>query len=218
MNIKRNLPCFILILLIWISVFSLLPNIFKSQAIPLYDSVSINDSYLESTVLKPKDTLTQSFLLTQDSLETIALAFTYDSSVAEKSTLNVSFYMDNKLLIEQPLPLYACPQSTFLNFALDVKDCKNKLIDVVISNTSETSECEFSIMTTTNYYKYKDYTKNYLLNDIPQEGSILCSFTYKTGIHYYKGMTASFLVIITSLIITKIIWLGWTWLQRHMNR
>lgn len=215
---KYKFPCYILLGMLWIILFISMPAVYRAQLTPIYKQININDSRLEqTTILKPEDCLTQTFLLSEDTLEEIDLAFTYDSQALENETnLTVQFFQDGTLLLEQPLPIAACPPNVFLSFSLKLEDCAKKPLTVSITNTSENSNAVFSLLSTTDAYRYQNYTEGYLINDVPmQNGSILCRFSFIDGYDNYFGLTCCFWLLIGGIILTRIILTGWTWLQQH---
>ena len=217
LSIKKR-PYLIFITILWIIALFVMNSLFTDKSENIYQTVSINASDNEMTpLLYPYDTIAQTFVLSENSLSSIEGAFSYDAAMLKDTTLSVQIFHDDTLIVDQPLPLMACPSDTFLSFYTPLIDCKGDNLTVCITNTSSDQNAAFTLLSTTRFYTYQDYTKKYFYNDEPQSGSILCRFNYITGKNYYPGATHAFFVFIFTLIISGLIVRGYSWLQQHKS-
>ncbi len=106
--------------LIWGLAVCAMFFVFREKSEPIYGQVGINEIPDGRLFLHPQDTLCQEFEIKTDNLQGVVLAFDYDEAAAETGTLLVRFYFDNTMIIEQPLPFFACPKKTFIEFGLDL--------------------------------------------------------------------------------------------------
>ena len=173
---------------------------------PVSEEAVIDDRYVEHTpLLYPGDTFSQTFRLSRDALESIAIAFSYDMTPDEKSQLLIQIYQDDTLLVEQPLPLSACPDGEFLNLNPCSKDFTDSALTISVTNISEDTETAFALLATTDSARYNAYTDSYQVNGEPQNGSIFFRFrylTYRTDYDLYRKLTAMFLAFLVTLILS----------------
>lgn len=207
-----------LILLWGLAVYGMAAQFF-SQSVPFYREVLINgDSAQTTQQLHPQDVLWQTFRMDADHLESMSIAFDYEDSARDAGRLIVRFYHDDICVIEQPLPLAACPQKSFLEFHLGLQDCKGDELHVQIVNVSEEAAGVFSLLETRDMYTYGHYSDGYLLNDAgAADGSILCSLKFGNGRHYYRGLTYAFWIFLASMILSCFIVRGFAWRQQHKS-
>lgn len=201
-------------ILIWCLTVYIMFLVFREKSDPLYMQEGINEIPEGNLFLRPQDTFRQTFEINMDNLERVTLAFDYDDAVRDTGTLTVRFYRDDVVIMEQPLPFFACPQATFLGFELSSFEGDNLTVEV--QNTSENADCVLFILDTSNFYKYLNYSKGYQINGgATVDGSILCEFQYRTGYDYYKGLTYAFYVFIAAVILTRFLGWGFAWLQQR---
>lgn len=202
-------------ILIWCLTVCVMFLVFREKADPLYMQEGINEIPEGNLLLRPQDTFRQTFEINMDNLEGVTLAFDYDDAVRDTGTLTVRFYCDDVVIMEQPLPFFACPQATFLGFELS--SFEGDSLTVEVQNTSENADCVLSILDTSNFYKYLNYSKGYQINGgATVDGSILCEFRYRAGYDYYKGLTYAFYVFIAAIILTRFLGWGFAWLQQRI--
>ncbi len=190
---------------------------FFTKSVPLYEEELINDDSNQTTsLLYPQDALWQTFHMDTDHLESMSIAFDYEDFARDAGKVMVRFYHKDELVIEQPLPLAACPPKSFLEFHLGLQECKGDELSIQIVNVSEEAAGVFSLLETRNIYKYRDCSEGYLLNNTNvAEGSILCRFKFESGHHYYMGLTYVFWIFLVSMILSCLIVRGFAWLQQH---
>lgn len=206
-----------LVCLVWVLAIFSAPNVLFSKSTPIFKQIIINDGTGKTTpLLSPGDSVRQSFQLNASYLESVGLAFSYENSALESGNMRIQFYHGTDLIADQPLILAACPQRTFLSFHLGLEHCDQNKLTIQITNTSEDMAGTFSVLSTANPYDYLDYSEGYLFNDSKtQDGSILCSFNFRTGRNYYIGLTYVFFILLGALAFTKLIAAGCAWLRRH---
>ncbi len=201
-------------LLIWCLAVCAMFIVFREKSEPLYGQVGINEIPDGKLFLRPQDTLCQAFGIKTDNLQGVALAFDYDDAAAETGTLLVRFYFDDTMIIEQPLPFLACPQGTFMEFSLGLFG--EGILTVEIKNTSENADCVLSILDTSDFYAYRDFSEGYRLNDgAITNSSILCDFKYREGYDYYKGLTCAFQVFLVTIMLLCLLKKGGSWLKQR---
>lgn len=207
-----------LTVLLWIGSICAMQFLFKDKIENVYRTESINAADNETTVcLYPQDTIRQTFVLSGDNLSSVKLAFHYDIDIVQKTSLTIQIFHEETLIVEQPLPLQACPLDTFLTFQTPLADWGGNLT-ICITNTSAEPDAVFSVLSTTRYYTYKNYTTGYFHNDEPQNGSIICSFDYIVKQDYYQAATSVFYVAIVTIMISGLIFRGCSWLQQRKSR
>ncbi len=186
--------------------------VFAKKSEPLYSQVVINGLPGGKRFLYPQDTLRQTFEIRTDNLQSVAIAFDYDDAVIETGTLLVRFYSGDLLIVEQPLSFLGCPQKTFIEFGLNWPGGDALTVEVI--NTSENADCVLSILDTSDFYAYRDYSEGYQINGgAITESSIRCCFRYRNGHDYYKGLTCAFQVFLAVIIILRLLEKGFAWLQ-----
>lgn len=218
LNIRKK-PYIILIGSLWMISIVTMQSLFKAKTEDIYQTQSINAADRETTpLLHPQDTVQQTFVLGDNHLSNIKLAFHYDADMLSNTTLMLQVFHEDTLVVEQPLPLQACPLDEFLTLQTSLDGCKGEHLTIRITNTSSDSDAVFSVLSTTRYYTYKDYTEEYFHNDDSQIGSMLCSFEYMVGHNYYPAVTSVFYVAIVTIILSGLIFKGCSWLQQRKTR
>lgn len=203
-------------MLLWCFAFCSMIYVFYLQSEPLYMRKEINDALGETTSLCPQDILSQTFLLDTEGLESVSIAIDYDEALREQGSLKVSCFCDDELIMEQPLPFMACPPKVFLEFSLKLKERTSDDLTILIENTSANKNCVFSVLSTPDFYKYSNYSEGYRINESDaQDRSILCRFKYKSGHHYYKGLTGAFYVFLAAIILSHFLDKAFAWRQQH---
>lgn len=205
--------------LIWILGIYMMARIFSVPGRPVSAEAVIDDRYMEHTPpLYPGDTFSQSFHFSCGTLESIAIAFSYSTEPDEESRLLIQIYRNEELLIEQPLPLSACPNESFLDLNPGAEDFSDSVLTLKVTNISEDPESVFSLAATTDSARYSAYTEHYEINGSPQSGSIFCRFrysTYRTDYDLYQKITAMFLTFLAALILSGAVSrIGSRWQQR----
>lgn len=218
----NNLYIKITKLIIWVLGVCGIAGVFLMPAQPILAEGTIDDRYVECTPqLYPGDTFSQTFLFGCDALESVSIAFSYDIVPDEKSQLFIQIYQDDTLLVEQPLPLSACPNGKFLNLNPGSRDFSDSALTICVTNISENTETSFALLATTDSARYRDYTNHYQINGESMDGSIFCRFrylTYRTDYDFYRKLTAMFLVLLVMIILTAAIDRLDIWKQQHIPR
>ena len=208
--------------IIWILGICGIARIFFVPSQPVSAETVIDDRYMEHTpTLHPGDTFSQSFHFSCDTLESIAIAFSYNMEPDEASQLLIQIYKDEVLLIEQPLPLSACPNENFLNLNPGTQDFSDSVLTLKVTNISEDPESIFSLVATTDSARYSNYTDHYEINGNTQAGSIFCRFryfTYRTDHDLYQKITAMFLTFLATLILSGAVSRIVSWWQQRTPR
>ena len=208
--------------LVWILGIYMMTRIFSVPAQPVSAETVIDDRYMEHTPpLYPGDTFSQSFHFSCDTLESIAIAFSYNMEPDEASQLLIQIYKDEVMLIEQPLPLSACPNENFLNLNPGTQDFSDSVLTLKVTNISEDPESIFSLVATTDSARYSNYTDHYEINGSSQTGSIFCRFryfTYRTDYDLYQKITAMFLTFLATLILSGAVSRIVSWWQQRTPR
>ncbi len=92
------------------------------------------------------------------------------------------------------------------------------ILTVEIKNTSENANCVLSILDTSDFFAYRDYSEGYRLNDgAITNSSILCGFKYREGYDYYKGLTCAFWVFLVTIILSCLLRKGAAWLKQRFD-
>lgn len=205
--------------IIWIAGIFVIVKIYNTPSQPISVNSVIDDRYQEFTpLLYPGDVFSQTFRLPWDSLEEIAIAFSHESGQPENVQVFIQIYRDNALLIEQPLPLSACPDGDFINLNPGAEDWRSAPLTLRITNTSESAEAAFSLLATTDSTRYQRYTDGYTVNGSTQQGSIFCRFHYRTFLtdsDFYRKLTGMFLAFLTTLVLSGLIARLDAWMQQR---
>lgn len=206
--------------IVWILGLVVITWIFAAPTQPFLAEMAIDDRYIEHTpTLYAGDTFSQTFRLSCEGLESIAIAFAYEQTPTENSKILIQLYRDNILLVEQPLPLSACPNGDFLNLRFDTNNFADTALTVTVTNTSEDSETAFSLLATTDSARYLDYTDGYTLNGTEQASSIFCRFrhiAYRTDYDFYQKLTKIFLTFLAAVLLSGAIDRTDAWQQLHI--
>lgn len=209
-------------IIVWILGTFIIARIFVMPDQPFLADTAIDDCYVEYTpALCAGDVFSQTFRLSYEELESIAIAFAYEQAPTENSSVLIQLYRNDILLAEQPLPLSACPNGEFLNLGFGAKDFTDATLTVTVTNTSEDSETAFSLLTTTDSARYLDYTDGYTFNGIEQTGSIFCRFcysAYRTDYDFYQKLTKTFLTLLATILLSGAIGRMDAWRQQRILR
>jgi len=141
------------------------------------DVVILDEDIYQTKAIKPGQTLAQTFYIHADHIETISLAFGTGDRTTEKETdLLVEVLVDEAVVMSQPLPLMACPENTFLTFAIGQKDMAGKALTIRVTNTSKDDKAAFSMLGTNCVYNFEEYSDGYVLNGEQTKESMLLTF------------------------------------------
>lgn len=208
--------------IVWVLGILIIARIFAVPAQPFTAESAIEDLYQEHTpALYAGDVFSQTFLLSCGTLESIAVAFSYEQTSAEDSSLSIQLYRNDALMVEQPLPLSACPNGEFLPLGFGKQDFSGDTLTVVVTNTSADPEAAFSLLATTDPARYQNYTEGYTVNGTEQTGSIFCRFRYLdylTDHIIYQKLTKMFLVLLVTLLLSGAIGRLAAWQRQRTPR
>ena len=148
--------------------------------------VILDGGLYHTQALKPGDILEQTFYVNADHIETISLAFGEGDRTTEKGTsLLVEVLVEDEVVMIQPLPLMACPENTFLTFAIGQKDMANKALTIRVTNTSEAKGAAFTMLGTKCVYNFEEYSDGYMLNGEWVPESMSLTFGIPEGRNYH---------------------------------
>lgn len=209
-------------IIVWILGIFIIARIFVTPDQPFPAEAAIDDRYVEYTpALSAGDVFSQTFRLSYDELESIAIAFAYEQPPAQDSSVLIQLYRNDALLVEQPLPLSACPNGEFLPLGFGAMAFNDDTLTVTVTNASENSESAFSLLATTDTARYLDYTDGYTLNGAEQDGSIFCRFRYsdyRTDYDLYQKLTKMFLTLLATLLLSGAIGRMDAWQRQRIPR
>lgn len=139
--------------------------------------VILDEGIYQTRAINPGQTLEQTFYINADHIETISLAFSEGDRTTEKGTsLLVEVLVDDEVVMTQPLPLMACPENTFLTFAIGQKDMAGKALTIRVTNTSNQEGAAFSMLGTNCIYNFEEYSDGYAIGGEQVPESMLLTF------------------------------------------
>lgn len=159
----------------------------ETPTIPTYDRtnapketsnvVILDEGIYQTKAIKPGQALEQTFYINADHIETISLAFgTGDRTTEKETNLLVEVLVEEQVVMSQPLPLMACPENTFLTFAIGQKDMAGKALTIRVTNTSKAEDATFTMLGTNCVYNFEEYSDGYVLNGEKINESMLLTF------------------------------------------
>lgn len=159
----------------------------ETPTIPTYDRtnapketsnvVILDEGIYQTKAIKPGQALEQTFYIHADHIENISLAFgTGDRTTEKETNLLVEVLVEEQVVMSQPLPLMACPENTFLTFAIGQKDMAGKALTIRVTNTSKAEDATFTMLGTDCVYNFEEYSDGYVLNGEKINESMLLTF------------------------------------------
>lgn len=139
--------------------------------------VILDEGIYQTKAIKPGQALEQIFYIHADHIETISLAFgTGDRTTEKETNLLVEVIVDETVVMSQPLPLMACPENTFLTFAIGQNDMAGKALTIRVTNTSKQEGAAFSMLGTNCIYNFEEYSDGYSIDGEETNESMLLTF------------------------------------------
>lgn len=139
--------------------------------------VILDEGIYQTRAIRPGQTLEQTFYINADHIETISLAFgTGDRTIEKETNLLVEVLVEKQVVMSQPLPLMACPENTFLTFAIGQNDMAGKALTIRVTNTSKQEGAAFSMLGTNCIYNFEEYSDGYSVNGEETNESMLLTF------------------------------------------
>lgn len=198
---------FLIYITTWLFALGAIFLIISKFAEPLYrEETQSTAAFSLTEPLYPGDSITQPFIATDDSLSTVEIALSYGESLSETTTMSLSLYRGDTLVMEQPLSVKYCPNQTFFRFYANQKDCLGETFSITVRNTTDSSSADeaqtFRLMSTSQEHSYLTNTSNYSFNDTMGNERLFCRFTYQTGYNCYKAFTYAFWVLLCAMFLT----------------
>ena len=190
--------------IIWLPAVCAIAFIFCKKITPLYTDITLNSvSPIKTAVLKPGESISQSFPASYSHLYTVGVAVSYQDNMPDDTTVLFQVFSDEELIVEQPLSIWYLPDSGFCTLGTDLPDCQDKTITIRVENISRGSDdAAFSLLATDREYLYPADTDDYLLNGEPQDGRLLFTASYITGYSWYHALTYAFWIFLAALILS----------------
>ncbi len=187
------------------------PQFDKNNVPKATETIMILDEGLYQTkALAKGDVLEQTFYVNAPNVETISLAFGEGNRTnGQNTTLLVEVLVEDEVVMTQPLPLMACPQNTFLTFAIGQKDMEEKALTIRVTNTSEAESTTFSMLGTNCVYNFEEYSKGYRINGEQSVESILLNFGIESARNVHKDLAHVMWVVAGMAVIGTAVYVLW---------
>ncbi|MCH5343094.1 MAG: hypothetical protein J1E64_03570 [Acetatifactor sp.] len=204
-------------IIIWLLAVCMMIFVLNRKLAPVYTDETLNAAHFITTPeLLPGDAVTQSFTSSYDKLTNVDVALCYDADISENAAALIQVLREDTVIVQQPLSVRSCPNSSFLSLSVKTSDCLGDHFTIRVENISDPSDnTSFTLMATDKEYLYLDNTSNYEWNGLSSSSRILCRFTYQTGYSYYPALTYAFWVFLAALIVTGLLSRLWDRLLPH---
>ncbi|MBQ4258884.1 MAG: hypothetical protein IJB84_01290 [Lachnospiraceae bacterium] len=207
---------------VWILTILLGTAMVIRERVPQYTEESQTaGKYVLSKELQPGDVVEQSFLPTQDWLESVSVAIDYTDQVDKENTkVLVEVLQGDAVLQSQELAVWVFDKLTFLRFSVACSANSEEKVTIRITNTSlpigngtsetiqdaPTAETNvFAMMTTDLDYLYLGNAQNYTHNGVAQNGRLFTNATYRVGYDYYPALTWLFWLIGGAAVVSGLL-------------
>lgn len=180
--------------------------LFWKTRIPLYEEITLNVGEAQNTpVLMSGDCLSQDIYAVYDHMERISIAFSYQEEMAEETEALIELIAGEEVVMSQVLRVNACANQSFVDFYVDLHNCKGKKLTISVSNVTPEaiSGGEFALMSTDKEFLFIDTVNTYRINEEETDSCIFCRSTYIVGYSCYRSLTYAFLVLLAGAVIME---------------